>query len=206
MYAEPDSATMALLRRVEGLDFEFGLRNLRGDVGRYRRLLDEFAARHGVDMVEVGASLAAGDAETAIRIAHTLKGSAGTLGLTRLQAAAKDLEMALRRGEPEVGALAAAVGRLQAALAAALAAVPPQECASAGADADQAQRILRQLEQLLLASEFKANKLFEANAALLRASLEAATMNRLERAMKDFDFPAALAAVAAALDSMARSA
>lgn len=73
-----------------------GLCNMRGDVAAYLRLLRQFDTTHRDDMRKLGEDLADGRGDEARDLAHTLKGAAGTLGLTRLQAAAGALEKNLR--------------------------------------------------------------------------------------------------------------
>ena len=54
-----------------------------------------FRKRNASIAADIDAALVAGDRETARRLAHALKGGAGTVGLTQLQAAAGQLEAAL---------------------------------------------------------------------------------------------------------------
>ncbi len=55
---------------------------------------------HADDMTRLAESLAAGDHVTALRLAHTLKGTAATLGVDYLSAKAASLE-ALLRASPQ---------------------------------------------------------------------------------------------------------
>jgi PAS domain S-box-containing protein len=93
--AAPTATPKVNLSDIPGLDPSIGLRSLRGRVGRYGELLKLFAASHDHDVDAVLAHLAAGDFEAAQRLAHSLKGAAGTLGAFRLQALAADLEQAI---------------------------------------------------------------------------------------------------------------
>ncbi len=65
---------------------------MRDDAEGYLRLLRQFDASHGDDMSKLSQYLAEGKIDDARRLPHTLKGAAGTLGLTRLQEAARALE------------------------------------------------------------------------------------------------------------------
>jgi len=82
-------ATAAELRSqigdVEGLDTAVGLRNVRGNREAYLRLLRQFDSNHGADMSALESQLENGETDAAVRLAHTLKGAAGTLGLIGLQ-------------------------------------------------------------------------------------------------------------------------
>ncbi len=94
-----ETALREQLTTIEGLDVAAGLRNLRGDVSAYLRLLRQLDNDHADDMHEIDQRLTAGDVDEARRLAHTLKGAAGTLGLRHVQQAAKALEEHLRNQE-----------------------------------------------------------------------------------------------------------
>jgi len=82
---------------LSGIDLQLGLQRIGGNPGLYRDLLIKF--REGQSGVgnDIGAALAAGDAERAARLAHNLTGVSGNLGATDLVLAAKDLETGIRR-------------------------------------------------------------------------------------------------------------
>lgn len=77
---------------IPGLDGAAGLRRVGGRAASYQRLLGKFAERYADGSREFSEALAAGRMADAHRWAHTLKGSAGTLGAGRLQQLAADLE------------------------------------------------------------------------------------------------------------------
>lgn len=58
----------------------------------YRDLVDLFIMSGGNDFESLQAALAAGDADTVMRRAHTIKGAAGNLGLKDVSAVAKVIE------------------------------------------------------------------------------------------------------------------
>ena len=60
------------------------------------RFLSLFRERNAGCVNDIGAALTALDFETARRLAHTLKGGAGTIGLVELQNAAATLEKATK--------------------------------------------------------------------------------------------------------------
>jgi two-component system, sensor histidine kinase and response regulator len=91
------------LRGLAGVDVEFGLRILRGEAGLYARILAKYARNHGDDVQHLRTLIAAGDHEGAHRVAHTLKGAAGTLGLTRIQSAMAELIEGIRAGRSASG-------------------------------------------------------------------------------------------------------
>ncbi len=91
-----DDALLARLTAERGMDVANGLKMLRGMRQPYLNLLRKMAANHGADMESLQAALDGGDEATALRIAHSIKGMAGQLGLTGLADAARDLESYLR--------------------------------------------------------------------------------------------------------------
>jgi two-component system sensor histidine kinase/response regulator len=64
----------------------------------YRRLLSIFVAQHFQDGQAIRAAWQSNNIELARRLAHSLKGVAGTVGADELRTAAKDLEMVLAKG------------------------------------------------------------------------------------------------------------
>jgi two-component system sensor histidine kinase/response regulator len=106
----PDAAGHAF-SSIEGLDPVRGLDHLAGNVATYRRVLRLFAGRGRSDLKQLREALADGERDTARRIAHTIKGIAGTLGAITVEPLAARLEAALRdTGDPaNVSALADAL-------------------------------------------------------------------------------------------------
>jgi PAS domain S-box-containing protein len=93
----PASAlTLAPLSAVPGLNVVQGLAVLRGNTDKYQALLGRFIESHADDMNLLVAALAQSDLSTAQRLAHSLKGSAATLGYEHLSALAQRLEAQLR--------------------------------------------------------------------------------------------------------------
>ena len=135
------------------------------------------------------AALAAGARGEALRLIHSLSGSAGLLGFEQLHAAARRLERALRNGiDPEP-----ALAELRAAWAASgtLAAAPlPAPAAPVWQRPDPA--LLAALAQQIEASDSQASESLDA----LRLACGAASppvLAALDRALAEFDFAAAAA-------------
>lgn len=93
--AEP--ATDDPLRDIVGLDVKDALTRVQGNRGLYVKLLRRLATEHDADMVEFDAAAANGDWTSAMRIAHTIKGLAGTVGAGDLQERFARLESEARR-------------------------------------------------------------------------------------------------------------
>ncbi|HWR38480.1 MAG TPA: response regulator, partial [Patescibacteria group bacterium] len=114
-----DPANNGWMTDIQELDTEQGLRYMGGDQGRYLRMLRRFQEEFSETEMFLRQELLAGETAEARRRVHSIKGLAGTLGATTLQAAAVKLENQMQRGEAagvELEGFLAAHRRLQAAL------------------------------------------------------------------------------------------
>jgi PAS domain S-box-containing protein len=102
---------------IPGLDVARGLAALSGQRQLYLDLLDQFARLHGDDAWRIRDAMTAGDRALARRLAHSLKGAAGTLGAVAVEAAARALEASftVAEGADETDGMAL-VAVLEAAL------------------------------------------------------------------------------------------
>ncbi|MFO1056232.1 MAG: response regulator [Dongiaceae bacterium] len=185
---------------IPGIDTASALRRLGGNRGRYENLLRRFAEEQSGAVETIRAALAAGDAATAERAAHSLRGAAGSLGAMTLAAAAGNAETALSRADGVAPALDALVLELQAATAAIRAALPAAAPADATAPVDRAAAIavLARLRTLLESDDAEAADLLAEHRAALDGLLGAADAAALGRDVGNFDFAAALERLAGA--------
>ena len=95
-----NDALRAALAKVPDLDSQLGLASIQGRVATYQRLIDKFSSTHAEDFALIQHHLNTGDKVEARRLAHSLKGGAGTLGAIAVQAAAASLEAAIKDGLP----------------------------------------------------------------------------------------------------------
>ncbi len=92
---EPDQALpdeAQLPKSLPGFDFSAGLKRLRGNKRLYKKLLLDFGSQYTGVAGEISNALAAGDFEQAHSLVHNLKGLAGNLAATDLQAATVEME------------------------------------------------------------------------------------------------------------------
>ncbi|QEP42630.1 response regulator [Ectothiorhodospiraceae bacterium BW-2] len=98
---------------LPGIDLSAGLALVRGKEALYRRNLHKFVDRYG-QFNEQFLQQRQQDREAATRLAHTVKGTAGMLGMVSLQAAAAELEEACKRQPEQIdSALAEVVVQLE---------------------------------------------------------------------------------------------
>jgi CheY-like chemotaxis protein/predicted Ser/Thr protein kinase len=131
--AAPTNAADGLLdgvSAISALDVQQGLRRVLGKQALYLELLGKFARTQDRVPAQIRSALQAGDAELARRLAHTLRGVAGNLGASALQAQAAEVETRIASGaaphelDVALEQLARLLDPLVAALAIALPAVP----------------------------------------------------------------------------------
>ena len=97
--------------KAAGVDTEGALNRFCGNAALYERFLLRFPEDENFGLI--GPAFAAGDAEGALRAAHTLKGVSGNLGLKRLYDACSETVRLIRAGD--VQAAAASYGALETA-------------------------------------------------------------------------------------------
>ena len=85
---------------IPGIDTGDGLRRMLHKSVLYERVLRDFRKRFTGEPGRIRDALAAGDRATATRLAHSLKGTGGTIGAIRLASLAKDLEEAMKESLP----------------------------------------------------------------------------------------------------------
>src|SRR5215831_8199910 len=94
-WSNPLAPDYALLK-IDGIDTDGGLKRLGGKRERYESLLKKFATRQAGTVDAMRTALASGDVATAERDAHSLKGSAATLGADRVAEEAGKAEAAIK--------------------------------------------------------------------------------------------------------------
>jgi len=86
---------------LPGFDVDKAMARMGGSARAYRRTLTKVLESEADAMDRISQSLIESDRETAVRIAHTLKGVAGNIGANTLHAEASKLEAVLLEEQPE---------------------------------------------------------------------------------------------------------
>jgi PAS domain S-box-containing protein len=189
---------------IAGIDMTLGLQRVSGKKSLYFSLLRKFLRGNRGTSADIRRALDSGDATTAQRLAHTVKGVAGNLGATGLQTCAADLEQAIRenRSRRETGALLSlfdvALGDVLAELVAKL---PPDQAAEP-AMVDQAalNGICHKLVILLKDDDSVACDLLDAHGDLLRTSFPR-EFPVIEAAIRGYDFETARESLEKAMEA-----
>ncbi|MGA2641933.1 MAG: response regulator [Spirochaetia bacterium] len=186
------------LPAIAGVDMEAGLRRVAGNRPLYIDLLRRFADGHKATPAMINEALARGELETAERLAHTVNGISGNLGVLEVQAAAGDLEHRIHGGESHDG-VEASLRRLFASLetttALILRSLPATEQAngaSARLNADEQRKIVARLMTLINESDSEAIDYFESVRGRLAFVHEGEEIEGLWEKLKVYDFSAAL--------------
>ncbi len=114
------------LAALPGVDTGYGLHVMQGDAQRYRDLLVKFATLSTRELNELQAALEAGDRGRAARLAHSMRGGAGSVGAVELASAVSSLEATWSAALPTTDQQAALgrVGEVHASLLAAIRLLP----------------------------------------------------------------------------------
>jgi len=182
---------------VPGLDTEDGLRRVGGNRKLYLKLLREFVARQGPAGDEIIVALAAGETAVAERLAHTVRGVAGSLGARGVQEAGGALEkgIATKRPPDEVASLlrefrahlGGFVNALQAVLPV-VAAAPEAAAPSAPLDPEKAKAAVFQMLAHLADFDPAAEECLEANRDVFRSLLPPESFTRFGEEISGFAF------------------
>ena len=184
------------LSNIPGLDLEFGLKAVRGRMGSYKRLLGKFAETHSGDFELIRKCLAENNPDEARRLAHSLKGAAGSLGAVAVQKVAAALEIAIRDqyAANETASLIAQTDEIYSNLKNELAskltadAPPPQ---ANRVSAEQLAPLVSQLYEMLESCEMNVQPLVRAQQPAL-AALLGHQLLAFDNLVASFDFDTAL--------------
>jgi PAS domain S-box-containing protein len=183
--------------RISGIDTRAGLASVGGNLALYRTLLQKFVKTRATAATEAQAALVAGESETALRIAHTLKGIAATIGAAETSAAAARLEEALRRRaeqpelQPLLDALSASLAATVAALATGLAETESAEVATQPMPDVALQELCSALAGMLASGDMAAVRCIDEHSAALTSAFPRA-FRRIQQAIEVYDFDKAL--------------
>jgi len=198
--AKPEiAATDVILPEIEGVDVAGGLKRVAGNKRLYLDLLAKFGTKQGDSAAQISAALESGDRKLAERLAHTVKGVAGNIGIASIYAVAAKLESAIRDGDAAVPGLlnqfapllARQVRLIQQALRE-VTPVQPEAAGSARFDSDAASSAVERLRVLLEASDGDAGEAFHPLADAMGGKVGKLRLDALHAAITDFDFKGAL--------------
>jgi two-component system sensor histidine kinase/response regulator len=174
------------------------LQRVAGNHRLYRDLLQQFAAKESSASEQISAALRAGDRKLAERIAHTVAGVAGNIGIPGVHATAGRLEKALGEEQASVAALLDEFGAVLSAQVHAIeqalhsAAGEIEEPPSSPFDQVSACAAIVQLRALLESSDGNAGEAFRAVNTAVASVVEKPQLEALRSSIDNFEFETAL--------------
>jgi two-component system, sensor histidine kinase and response regulator len=199
---EEGAAEQAPYFRIPALDAAAGMKRVLGKQATYESLLRKFVSGQADAASRLRTALQSGAHDEARRIAHTLKGTAATIGAAAIAEQAGTVETML--GTPEPTPLAdilallapaeAACAELVAALKAALPDGPIVVASPQQLDWPAVRALVARLDMLLADDDSDAIELFKESAPLLKAAL-GARYGEIERALDSYILVDALTAL-----------
>jgi two-component system sensor histidine kinase/response regulator len=205
--AERPSADEPEIPRVPGLDSAEGLLRVASNRKLYLKLLRQFSTEQAEAPTQIAEQLRAGDQATAERTAHTVKGVAANLGAKTVQAAAGELEKALRdRADPArleglrqqfAAVLGPFVDRLRAALGDEPA--PPAAPVAVAVDPAQLKRVVTQMTAHLVECDAASADCLEENRGALASLFSPEAFREFEQRLQSYAFAEAHALLEEAL-------
>jgi len=198
-----DKSLFEEVRQIPGLDPTLCLANLSGNLSQYVAFLHQFTQSHKDDAARLAELLDQNNFLDGRNVAHGLKGVAATLGATRVQTIAAQLENAFKEQQPANGIreMITALAREQRLLNAAILALPeeePEKAVSAPSDPHEIAQVLRDLETLLTEDNGRAAMLLRESTPILRIAL-GSHFDEISGQIKAFNFEAALHSLQRAL-------
>ena len=204
---EPAAAGLSDIPSVEGLNTAEGVGRVAGNGKLYMKLLRQFAEQNAGTAAEISDALAHSDDALAERLAHTVKGVAGSLGATKVQQAAGLLEAAIAIRSPGLKTLPILedfgrvlndfVNRLRGALPALE--EPPPATTAAPVDSEEQGRIVQEMITHLNNFDPAAADCLEANRSVFQALLGPESCIAFEREVSEFSLAEALVRIQKAL-------
>ena len=196
----PPSAPATALKplpAVPGIDWRLALDNVDGQRGRLEKRAGSFVREYGGAPHILRDALNDGDHARLQSLAHNLKSSAAYVGAFELSGAAGRLEHDLRAGKydlvgVQVPSLVTAAESVLAGLAQLAAAALPKP-----ADPQALAKVIARLDAWLRADDAQAEDALAELESLLAGSAWAASLEPVRRAIRDIEYDAALAPLAA---------
>ncbi|HJV93121.1 MAG TPA: response regulator, partial [Azonexus sp.] len=207
--ARTDAEKLALPSVLPGIDMAAGLARTLGDNTFYRLLLIRFRDSNRDFVQDFRAACSGVDTSAPERVAHTLKGAAGTIGAWNLHVVAGELEQACAASASaeRIGTLLARTDtELRLVINGLLVLGEAKKSASgatssaAAVDPAQVRALSEELDALLAYGDSRAGDLLENNADIFSAAFPKHYAG-IDDAIQSFDFEAALAKLRTAVST-----
>jgi len=185
---------------IDGVDARLGLQVAAGKVSLYIKMLKTFSTDQINAVSDIKSALDLSDYLTAQRVAHTLKGTCGSIGATQLQKIAGNIEDQCKdkiKIEEIIKNLEIVQPQLTLIIDSIKKALPEdKKLASTSAfDASQVKPLVDKLRELLENNDTEANDLLEKSEELFMQFFGKEMFSKISESLQNFDFESALSLV-----------
>jgi CheY-like chemotaxis protein len=186
----------SVLPQISGVNVADGLNRVAGNRNLYFKLLSQFVSQQAGAAAQIAAALDAGDRKLAERIAHTVKGIAGNIGISDVQSASQKLEKGIREGQDSVPILLdqfAITLRVRVnSITQALPGSEPFQPVTVPFDRERAASAVSRLQTLLEANDGESQEAFQVLHEAIAPVVDTLHLDDLSETINNFEFEQAL--------------
>jgi CheY-like chemotaxis protein len=179
----------------DGFDFASGLKRADGDAVFYHRLLIRFRDQLTTEFSGMITLIDQGDSPSVCRMAHTLKGTAGTVGAFRLAAAASAIDSACKEKTAITDAIRQEMKDALESAERELAALPSQLTPTVCIDREEGREAIKILIRALEENELLDDEVLEKATAYLHMISNGGDSEVIKALVQNFEFEKALALI-----------
>jgi len=178
---------------IKGVDTNLGLKVAAGKVSLYIKMLKTFSTDQVNAVENIKKAIEKNDFATGQLIAHTLKGTCGSIGATELQNKAEILESHLKEKMSHakiVELLDVIQPRLLLVIGSIQELLPNKEKTNetTALNEEEVKSLILHLSELLASDDTEANELLEKNSSMLQHYIGVDVFNKISDALESFDF------------------
>jgi len=178
---------------IKGVDTNLGLKVAAGKVSLYIKMLKTFSTDQVNAVENIKKAIEKNDFATGQLIAHTLKGTCGSIGATELQNKAEILESHLKEKMSHakiVELLDVIQPRLLLVIGSIHELLPNKEKTNetTALNEEEVKSLILHLSELLASDDTEANELLEKNSSMLQHYIGVDVFNKISDALESFDF------------------
>ena len=178
---------------IKGVDTNLGLKVAAGKVSLYIKMLKTFSTDQVNAVENIKKAIEKNDFATGQLIAHTLKGTCGSIGATELQNKAEILESHLKEKMSHakiVELLDVIQPRLLLVIGSIQELLPNKEKTNetTALNEEEVKSLILHLSELLASDDTEANELLEKNSSMLQHYIGVDAFNKISDALESFDF------------------
>jgi len=185
-----------IVPQIAGVNVIDGLNRVAGNRSLYLKLLSQFVSQQAGAATQIATAIDAGDRKLAERIAHTVKGVAGTIGISDVQSAAQKLEKGIRDGQDSVPMLLDQFAiTLRVHVNSIMQALPrsaPFQPVTLPFDRERAASVVSRLGALLEANDGDSQEAFDVLHEAVVGVVDARYLDDLSESINNFEFEQAL--------------